>query len=358
MVTCLALPTFAQLGSDFDGSPNLLDPSSTINTFVDGSGNGLQPFYTVDLKPNTTYSFISTKGVDRFLCAPIVDNQEYLYPIVYTFDSYNLSKFNSITVSVPSGQIYAEVRITDALPVGTYTISYEVDSPVYGLSSVFGYGSQWYLTGPTYNSISSSDNTVTGTITITQSLVNQGYNYIYIRPIEGSAASSVTASSIKIFLADSSEQNNYIPVYSDVFYKDSQFYVYSFKTPSSLSGQYALGFKDSTIDVDTLYSRITSDDNTVYLIEGDVSMDSFIEDAYQDGYNSGYDQGYKEGEYDGLNSDSFMQSTILTALSAPFVIIGNALNFNILGINIYTLIQVILTIVIVAFLITRLKGRE
>ena len=354
---CLALPSFADVGSDFDGSTNLIDSSSTINTLVDGSLDGLQPFYLLNLQPNKTYSFISTKGVDRVLCSPVVYNPDFTYPIVYSFDTYNLSKTNSFTVNIPSGSPYVEYRISNPLPAGTYNISYEVDSPVYNLNSVFGSGSSTYLLAPNYRYITSSSKFVSGTITITQSMVDQGKNYIYIRPIEGASASGVSVKSINIFLADSSE-SVYIPVYSKTFYKDSQLFVYSFTTPGSLSGQYALGFKDSTIDSDSLYSRITSDDNTVYLIEGDVSMDSFIDAAYNNGYNSGYDQGYKEGEYDGMNSTSILKSVILTVMSGPFVIVSNALNFEIFGINIYTFIQIILTILIVAFLITRLKGRE
>ena len=157
-----------------------------------------------------------------------------------------------------------------------------------------------------------------------------------------------------------------LPIYSEVFVNNTYTEVYYFTTPRYIMDIYLFGLHGSNYDSDDYLFSVEALDNDVnnniYLLEGFYSVDTLLsfrgDDFYNSGYDSGFDQGYKEGEYDGLESNNFMAKTLLTAVSSPFVVISNALNFEILGINFYRIIQLILTLLIVAFVMTKLKGRE
>lgn len=65
---------------------------------------------------------------------------------------------------------------------------------------------------------------------------------------------------------------------------------------------------------------------------------------------------YLKGETDGLEGAEVAKNSILNIVSAPFYFLSNVFNFEILGINIYSIISLFLTLAILAFFFKRLKG--
>ena len=341
-----ALPIFATLGESYQGMPNLLSDSSTVNAFVNGSG-GLQPFYYVNLEAGKNYTFYAPKGVNKLLVSPIVDNPVFNYPVVYERPSYNL--YNGGQIDSESGFIYKTFNPPN-FSSGQYKFIF-----TYSSSSSFDFFLQIGTT--TANRVNLLQVTVPAgsgqleySFNVSVELYDQFLNNMLL--LVRALNSDVTMNMI-IVADEDAATNVYEPIFTNPFYYPYQLTMVNFYCEQS--GEYAVGFNANGFEG---YSRITSSDNPVVLVEGAYSFDSIVDAAYNNGYNSGYDQGYKEGEYDGMNSTSILKSTILTVMSGPFVIVSNALNFEIFGINIFTFIQIILTILIVAFLITRLKGRE
>ena len=146
-------------------------------------------------------------------------------------------------------------------------------------------------------------------------------------------------------------------------YSSSYFYEETYLCNIDSPGTYYIGINDvNSGSTSKLFSGSQSSSNAFYLLEGTLSFsdltDSSNTSSYNSGYNSGYDSGYAVGETDGLSASKSLSSMVFSVLSAPFVIVSNTLNFEILGINILNLVKVILTILLIAFVITRLKGRE
>lgn len=79
--------------------------------------------------------------------------------------------------------------------------------------------------------------------------------------------------------------------------------------------------------------------------------------GFQQGENVGYDKGYTQGFNDGSNSDLLNTTTnnlFNTLITTPFTFAKEALNFEILGIDIFGIVMGLLTIGIVTFIIKRI----
>lgn len=88
----------------------------------------------------------------------------------------------------------------------------------------------------------------------------------------------------------------------------------------------------------------------------DIGLETGTNNGYNNGYNIGYDKGYNTGYDEGVNSDLLNQTTnnlFNTLITTPFTFAKEALNFEILGINIFGLITGLITIGIVSFIIKK-----
>lgn len=352
VISTFIIPVFAAFPSSYLDNSNLLNSNQTVNA-VFGS-EGLQPLFYVDLDSNTSYTFVAPSGSDRFICSPIVDNvpgasQSY----IFDYESTNLYTGSDKSGSITNVGSQRSVLVYRVYETGTYYLNFDYDFSKTITVDLLLQGSgvsDMYFPG--FTGTRGNFNTSVNIST----LGSNGYLVFYV--ILTSRDTDTTYNVSNIYFSQS-PMNQYEPGWSSPSYVDGYIQTYTFNTGLNGGGTYAIGFKDSMIDNNNqFFSRVQASDSKFYLVEGDLDLDSFYDYYYNNGYNSGYDQGYKEGEYDGMNSTSILKSSILTVMSGPFVIVSNALNFEIFGINIFTFIQIILTILIVAFLISRLKGRE
>lgn len=65
---------------------------------------------------------------------------------------------------------------------------------------------------------------------------------------------------------------------------------------------------------------------------------------------------YNKGETDGLNASGIAKEGILSIVSAPFYFLSGIFNFEIFGVNLFSIISVILTLAVVAFFFKKIKG--
>ena len=65
---------------------------------------------------------------------------------------------------------------------------------------------------------------------------------------------------------------------------------------------------------------------------------------------------YLEGESAGLETSEVAKDSILSIISAPFYFFSNVFNFEIMGINIYSIISLLLTLAVLAFFFKKIKG--
>lgn len=65
---------------------------------------------------------------------------------------------------------------------------------------------------------------------------------------------------------------------------------------------------------------------------------------------------YSAGETDGLNASGIAKEGILSIVSAPFYFFSGIFNFEIFGVNLFSIISVILTLAVVAFFFKKIKG--
>lgn len=87
--------------------------------------------------------------------------------------------------------------------------------------------------------------------------------------------------------------------------------------------------------------------------------------GYDTGYNAGFsegqqasaDNGYLNGYNDGVTSSNGAMRFIYAFFSAPFVFISNLFNFELFGINFYTIILTILSIVLIYFVLKFVLSR-
>lgn len=65
---------------------------------------------------------------------------------------------------------------------------------------------------------------------------------------------------------------------------------------------------------------------------------------------------YSKGETDGLNASGIAKEGILSIISAPFYFLSGVFNFEIFGINLFSIISVILTLAVVGYFFKKIKG--
>lgn len=73
--------------------------------------------------------------------------------------------------------------------------------------------------------------------------------------------------------------------------------------------------------------------------------------GYQEGANTSNERAYLKGYNDGVENSNGASNFVYSLATAPFVFLGNALSFEIFGINIYTIVLFILTVMIIGFVI-------
>lgn len=78
--------------------------------------------------------------------------------------------------------------------------------------------------------------------------------------------------------------------------------------------------------------------------------------GYAEGKKDGYNDGYAAGETAGLDTNEVAKNGILSIISAPFYFMSNVFNFDIMGINVYSIISLFITLAVVAFFFKKLKG--
>lgn len=76
--------------------------------------------------------------------------------------------------------------------------------------------------------------------------------------------------------------------------------------------------------------------------------------SYDVGYDNGYSDGYRQGETNGLDASETGKNLILTIFSVPTYVLSNVFNFEIFGINLYSLICFLLTISIVGIVLKKI----
>lgn len=94
--------------------------------------------------------------------------------------------------------------------------------------------------------------------------------------------------------------------------------------------------------------------------DGTLNTDRLVNNAFDDGYaegvETGYDTGYNSGYSDGMLADYSFSEDLIGVAELPFNVIGQILNFEILGINVWGLITGVLTIVLVIWLFRKFRG--
>lgn len=360
IATVLIIPCSASMTDSFGSYINLFDPSDVVQArfYTDLDNYQDNNFYSVDLVAGQPYTFISSKGSKSFYVGDdILYNN---YSSVFSFPSSNLlvnqpfesrgGSYTNYTFSQSSITPTSSFKIQAFNGTNYVKTLYEFNVSSLGVSTIT------FTKDSSFRSLFIGFNgsyTDIGLFFDVSNLSNGTEYYLILNFLNLNLNSKQWD---QIIISKDSD-TSWMPGYSKPFYNDNLTYYYTF-TPSS-SGTWLVGINDVLSgSTSNKFSYNQSSENEFYLVEGSLTPDQVADVLQQDRYNQGYTQGYKEGEYDGMNSTSILKSTILTVLSGPFVVVSNALNFEIFGINIYTFIQIILTILIVAFLITRLKGRE
>lgn len=358
IVLCtLVVPCFAYTGGSLGNYQNLLTDSNWSSVNYNGSTTTV---FDVNLKTNTDYTFIAlNQPSDRLLIAPIVESNGVNY--VYSEDSKNfmyldnnVTTINGITFeSTKYGNININGTSTGAttyyltnfyVPKGTYVYKVFSDISLNGSNFYSGFTNQnTGRSGGDYGSgatLVSNGDLFTFAVTVGS---GRTFNYHNIFP-------SLTEGSVTEFSRG----------YSDVFYVDNNISMTTFKTPRKFSNRYVLGLSDPLQDNGSNpFDRFTSSENGYFLVEGLVNYDTVYDIIYDDigttRYNAGFSDGESKGMTDGLNASGMVKNVIFTVLSAPFIIISNAFNFDIFGISVYSIICILLTLMLVAFVIKIFK---
>ena len=125
----MVLPSFASMTSSFGSYTNLFDPSDVVQArfYTDSDNYQVNNFYSVDLKRNTDYTFISTKGSRSFYSGQLVYDETSNIS-VYSYDSLNLlnsSLFESgtrggVTLTYDNGYIILNGTATSGFSFGCF----------------------------------------------------------------------------------------------------------------------------------------------------------------------------------------------------------------------------------------------
>lgn len=363
-------PCYAAVGGSFNNEDNLLQISSSSIAGADfiaypGAPGVEGSFFKVNLTSDQLYSFIALNAPsDKLLISPLLHDGDD--NIVYGYNSSNKIVLRddvfysggltfrsdhsdgSITISGSSGSTATIYYLTNYyIPVGNYYFKIFSDKSLNG-SSFYGSftNESTGVSGGDYGS--------------GRSLVSNGDLFTFAFVV----GPNQTLDNVKIYPGVYTELVSEFSIgYSEVLYSDNPSSLVSFNPGKYSSGDYLIGILDSSsAPSDSVFSRVTSDENPYFFIEGfytlnDVSTDIY-DSIYENSFNSGYDSGYSSGQTDGLNSSSVLGSIILTVFNAPFVFINNVLDFEIFGINLLNIVRVLITLLVLAFVVTKLKGRE
>ena len=129
----------------------------------------------------------------------------------------------------------------------------------------------------------------------------------------------------------------FIPLGSNVTQSQAENVVNSYLS-GALSGAYGLTLEDA---FDNGYQE------GYYTGHADGEMSQYA-------YQNGYADGYRQGETDGLDTSETGKNLILTIFSVPSYVLSNVFNFEIFGINLYSLKCFLLTISIIGFVLKKI----
>lgn len=73
--------------------------------------------------------------------------------------------------------------------------------------------------------------------------------------------------------------------------------------------------------------------------------------GYSEGYDGGYDYGFADGQTDALNATSTFKKVVFAIFAAPVELIDGILNFDVLGINVASLVRTLLTLTVVGIIV-------
>ena len=89
----------------------------------------------------------------------------------------------------------------------------------------------------------------------------------------------------------------------------------------------------------------------------DDGYDEGFNNGKSEGYTLGYKGGFEEGVIKGQTNDPYdLGDFIFSIIDAPFLVIRESLNFEILGYNISDLVLFVITAFLVIFVVKKLKG--
>lgn len=74
------------------------------------------------------------------------------------------------------------------------------------------------------------------------------------------------------------------------------------------------------------------------------------------GQNASYQQGYQDGQTDAIADDFSLKDMFFSIIDAPFRVVREALNFEIFGIEVSSMVLGLLSVVLVIFVIRRLRA--
>lgn len=69
-----------------------------------------------------------------------------------------------------------------------------------------------------------------------------------------------------------------------------------------------------------------------------------------------YEQGYQDGKDDAITNDFSLKEMIFSIIDAPFRVVREALNFEIFGVEVSSLVLGLLSVVLVIFVIRRIRS--
>lgn len=133
-------------------------------------------------------------------------------------------------------------------------------------------------------------------------------------------------------------------------------------TPYDRSNIEEMGWDDTITKIQFTFNNVndllfTLTDLTAHT-PYEVGYDNGVISGKEIGYDQGYDVGLNDGIEQGQSEDPYgLDDMFFGILDAPFNVIRNALNFEILGINISSFVLFIITALIVVFVIKKIGGK-
>ena len=271
---------------------------------------------------NTAISQISDLNYGQNVFGNITSFTASYTSLNRVFDVVNLNQYNSGNyeyrlLKMPTGNLnMSELKsgVSDFSGVTDFTFTLTSNLAYFSKSGLVSFPSD-NNSCITYISFLDNQNNNIGYIT-NQNIIKNGWNYEFVIPDDIVGSNARIQFNINYSLLPSNFAFNFDGINYD--YQTGYDYGYS---------QALIDIKNNPNDYD-LYDKSQYDGN------------------YTSGYNQGYNQGVLEGE--GLGERGFLVM-FNAIMNAPFNILNGLLNFELFGINLFSLVSFILTIGIIVF---------